>query len=110
MIQRGVMPNDARLGQLRANCKGALTGQLPRGVVAAPSDTINRHIATNGGCAFFGTSLAREFNRADHFPFGKSHIDWTADDYQRLRDWSVRGMDPWTSAPGRREYYLGDFN
>jgi hypothetical protein len=77
---------------------------------ASSSELIDRYIEVNGGCSFFDKSLVREFNRHDHLPFGKSHIDWTPDDYQRLRAWSVKCLDTWSRVPYRRDLILGELN
>ena len=77
---------------------------------ATPSSSIDRYIEMSGGCSFFETSLLREFHRPDRLPYGKPYVDWTADDYESLRRWSVTCLNSWSRAPGRREIVLEAFD
>lgn len=72
----------------------------------AIAEDVGAYISQNGGCSVFGRSWEREFQRKDEIRYGKSFNDWNARDYQDLKSWIRRCLDPWIAAPGRVEVFM----
>ena len=72
----------------------------------AQTNSIDQVIAANGGCRFVAARWEQELNRPDRTPFQKQAASWTSDDLQLLRGWIGRCLDPFSAAPGRREFVM----
>lgn len=85
-----------------------LLATLAAGTIHSPAiaKDVGAYISRNGGCSAFGNSWEREFHRRDEVRYGKTFNDWNERDYQELKSWILRCMDPWVAVPGRREVYL----
>jgi len=69
---------------------------------------IDDYIRTHGSCQRISNSWEKEFRRPDASPFDKPWVDWQADDYTIVRSWVERCLDPWSAAPGRRQFIMGN--
>lgn len=73
---------------------------------SAVAQDVGAYISRNGGCSVFGNSWEREFQRRDDVRYGKTFNEWGDRDFQDLKSWILRCLDPWVAVPGRREVYM----